>query len=467
MAQSETKDLGYLGENFQQRLIHAFMEDGDFFTDLVSIIDQNMFTNVIMRTYVGFMKDYYQKYEVAPSYNVMNTYLRDKIRNPIDLESALTFNEELQKLDTEAIDYIRDTSTRFFKQQNIVRVANEILKIVGNGNTDKYDECAELVSQAVNVGIQENFGSTVFDNIEDTLSDDYRVPIPTGISKLDETLEGGLGKGELGLIIAPSGTGKSSMTTAMAAHAATHGFKVVQIVFEDRIKQIQRKHIGRITDVEARNLSKSEYIEYVKEKLSSYADTELLKNNLKIVRFPTGEITASYIEHYIKKLINKGFKPDLIIVDYFECLNHVGDKSMTEWEKEGKTMRKFEALAGKYDIAFWIPTQGSRDSISSEVVTMDKAGGSLKKVQIAHIILSIARSNEDVANNRATLALLKNRAGCSGKIWNNVYFNNGTCIINTDDVDEFDNMLVFGNNHEEDVKKMQKDLLRELKNKSK
>lgn len=464
MAKSDTKNLGYLGEEFQKRLIHALIEDGDFFRDLSNIIDQNMFTNSNMRTYVGLMKDYYEKYEIpVPSYSSMELFIREKVRNAIELEQELTFNNELKEVTTESIDFIRETSTRFFKQQNIVRVANEILQIVGNGNSDKYDEIADKLNEAINVGFKENFGERVFDNLEETLSADYRVAIPTGISKLDETLEGGIGKGELGLIIAPSGTGKSSMTTSMAAHAATQGFKVLQIVFEDRIKQIQRKHIGRITNIEARNLSKEEYRGYVKEILNNYEDTEKLESNLRIVRFPTGEITAQYIEHYLKKLINFGFKPDLVIIDYFECLAHTGDKSLSEWEREGKTMRKFEALTNKMDMAFWIPTQGSRDSIASEVVTMDKAGGSLKKVQIAHIILSIARSTEDVANNRATLALLKNRSGCSGKIWNNVYFNNGTCIINMDNVDEFDSMLTFDNNKQEDLAKSAKNLLKAYK----
>ena len=66
-------------------------------------------------------------------------------------------------------------------------------------------------------------------------------------------MEGGLGKGELGVIIGPTSFGKTSLTTAMASYAAEHNFKVLQIVFEDRIKQIQRKHLGRITGIEAKD----------------------------------------------------------------------------------------------------------------------------------------------------------------------------------------------------------------------
>jgi hypothetical protein len=62
----------------------------------------------------------------------------------------------------------------------------------------------------------------------------------------------------------------------MASHAACSGYKVLQIVFEDRIKQIQRKHLGRITGIEAKDLSKPENIDRVKETIENFPDKEKL-----------------------------------------------------------------------------------------------------------------------------------------------------------------------------------------------
>jgi hypothetical protein len=251
----------------------------------------------------------------------------------------------------------------------------------------------------------------------------------------------------------------------MASHAALSGFKVLQIVFEDRIKQIQRKHIGRITGIEAKDLSKPGVIEQVKQTLEQFPDKEKLQENLRIVKFPSGEKTARQIERFIKKLINTGFKPDLTIVDYFECLEHEADKSVTnEFEKEGRTMRRFEAMAGELDMAIWIPSQGTKDSINLELVTMDKIGGSVKKAQIAHVIMSIARTVEDISNNKATIAILKNRAGKSGKVLNNVEFNNGTCRISTDNVDEYDSMYEVKKKEQEDRLALGREVFKLAKN---
>jgi replicative DNA helicase len=374
-------------------------------------------------------------------------------------------------MSSEGSNYIRELAEKFFKQQNMIRVANEIIKIAGKGDIENYDKCVDILNKALIQGINEDMGYCVFDNENETLSEDYRVAIPTGIGKIDETLEGGLGKGELGCIIGSSSFGKTSLTTAMASYAATFkcpqnnndGYKVLQIVFEDRVKQIQRKHMGRITGIEAKDLSKPGIIDKVKEQLAHYEDREMLQKNLRIVRLPSGEKTADDIKRLIIKLRNIGFSPDLVIVDYFECLLCKGDSSDDKWEKEGKTMRKFEAMAGELNIGIWIPVQGTKDSLNVEVVTMDKAGGSFKKIQIAHIVMSIARTVEDIEESKATIAILKNRAGKAGKVFNNVEFNNGTCRISTDNVDAYDSMFAFNKKKEQDQKELQRAVFNAVK----
>lgn len=463
MAQNKN-NLGYLGEAFQYRLTHEFMENHTFFEDLSCILDQNMFTDPNLKTFVGVMKNYYERKGNVPSYDMMEIELRDISHSDKETETYLAILEKIKNTASDGVDRIRELAEKFFRQQNIVKTANEILKIAGNGDTDKYDACIGLLNDAMVKGTHNDFGECLFDHLNETLSDDYRVPIPTGIGKIDEALEGGLGKGELGVIIGPTSFGKTSLTTAMASHAACNKFKVLQIVFEDRIKQIQRKHLGRITGIEAKDLSKPDNIDFVRETIKNFPQREELNKNLRIVKFPSGEKTARQIERFIKRLINSGFKPDLTIIDYFECLEHEADKSVTnEFEKEGKTMRRFEAMAGELDMAIWIPSQGTKDSINLELVTMDKIGGSVKKAQIAHVIMSIARTVDDIADNKATIAILKNRAGKSGKVFNNVEFNNGTCRISTDNVDEMDSLFEVKKKKEDATFKLQADIVRSMK----
>jgi hypothetical protein len=186
--------------------------------------------------------------------------------------------------------------------------------------------------------------------------------------------------------------------------------------------------------------------------LNNHPDKELLRQNLRLKHFKTGTKSASDIEIFVKRLINSGFKPDLISIDYFECLapEKGGYSTDTEWTREGVTMRKLENMAKDLDCAIWVPTQGTKDSMNSpEVVRMDQASGSAKKVHVAQLIISIARAIGDIDKSRAVVSILKNRSGKSGKIFNNVYFDNGTCTISCDEVQEFNDDLAW----EDDVNK--------------
>lgn len=448
-------DLGYLGEEYQFKLMRVFFEDKDFFIDLYSIIHPNMFTNPQLRKILSLMIDFYKTQEIVPSFEMMGIVINKSANGNeterLILESVL---HDITTTSLEAIDWIKHQAFVFFKQQNIVKTANKILEIAGNGDSDKYEECVELLNDALRQGNNKDMGVTVMDDLEDTLSNDYRVPIPTGLNALDECLNGGIGKGELAVIIGSSGFGKTSLTTAIANHAATYkcennnqkGYKVLQIVFEDSPKQIRRKHIARITGIEARDLSKPEYIDVVRQRLSEYEDMDILNANLRIVRFPSGDKTATDIKNFIKNLINSGFIPDLCIVDYFECIDNSCFTSITnDFEREGKTMRKFEAMAQELNLAMIIPSQGTKDALKEDVIDVSKMSGSAKKAQISHIILSISRTLDDIDNNRATIALLKNRSGLSGKVWEGCEFNNGTCRMSTDTSSEFGSMLAHDN----------------------
>ena len=71
-------NLGYLGIDFQYRLINAFFENPSFFKDMYPIVNQNMFTEVYLRMVVGIMKEYYAKYESTVTYDILSFKIREK-----------------------------------------------------------------------------------------------------------------------------------------------------------------------------------------------------------------------------------------------------------------------------------------------------------------------------------------------------------------------------------------------------
>jgi len=263
--------------------------------------------------------------------------------------------------------------------------------------------------------------------LDEVLTDDFRHPIPMGIPGIDKLLKGGLAKGEIGVILAPTGVGKSTFTTKIANHAFNLGYSVLQIFFEDNPKIIQRKHFTLWTGIHPDDLSENK--DEVMNKVKNIQSTR--KNKLILKKLPSDTVTMNQIKNQVRKMMAEGTKIDMIILDYIDCV--VPDKMLgDEWKSEGSVMRGFEAMCHELDIAGWTATQGNRNSISSEVVTTDQMGGSIKKAQVGHVIITVAKSLQQKEMNLATIAITKSRIGKDGIIFENCKFDNGMLDIDTE-----------------------------------
>ena len=445
-------NLGFLGPNFQYKLVKQFMEEPEFFQSIYSVVEQNTFTELLLKQFVGVLKDYYYSTSIIPSYETMLVLLKQKARTENEVEEWEELVKNLKELSPEGSTVIEETATKFFMQQNMIKVANDILKKTQDGDFDHYEECQKMMEDALNVGKENDLGFNPYDLEEEVLHPNSDIPIATGISHIDDKLNGGLYKGHVGVIIGPPGFGKTTYSTAVASYASTcandlnghKGWKVVQICFEDDARALAKKHFSRITQIDAKDINKADNIEEARQLLDEFSGKELFKENLIVKKFKTNTACVEDIKSYIKRLINKGFRPDMVILDYFECLKLIRkDRSETKWDLQENTMRQLEVLAEEFNIALWVMTQGGRGSLGSEIVTLDQSSGSISKVQIGHVILSIARDIEDQENNIATIALLKNRQGGSGNIFKDIKFNNGTCTISCDEVEVFNNALLY------------------------
>jgi len=217
--------------------------------------------------------------------------------------------------------------------------------------------------------------------------------------------------------------GKTTMITKIANTAKDLGKNVLQIFFEDMPKVIQRKHLACWSKYALNDLSlHKEELTVLAEKKSSEKGVLILK------KFPSDGTTIPIIKQYVKKLIAQGVKPDIILLDYIDCVQPSRLFEDT-YAGEGQVMRQFETMLSEYNIAGWTAVQGNRSSISAAVVQSDQMGGSIKKGQIGHFVVSIAKTLEQKENGTANMAILKSRFGKDGIIFDNIVFDNARIQI--------------------------------------
>lgn len=421
------KNFGFLGFSFQQSLIKALIEDKKFGERIIDFLDSKYFDNNSFRFLMENIKELYQTYNKLPDYHTLSQKVMvesgPKDNNRVHLDTLQAIKE-----DDKDTAYVKDTALNFCKQQNLKRELKAVQNIIENGEFEAYNKIEGIIKEALQVGVDTEEAVDVFHDIDGALEENFRLPIPTGINGVDNLLKGGLGRGELGVVLAPTGTGKTTLLTKFANTAYNQGLNVVQMFFEDNPGNIKRKHYtiwsGFAPDDQPANA------EEVKLKVKEVEERST--GSLKLLKYPSDNITVSQIKNLVRKMISDGFKLDLLVIDYVDCISPEKSTGGDEWKGEGSIMRSLEAMTSEFNIAVWTATQGNRDSISSEVVTGDQMGGSIKKAQIAHVILSIGKTLEQKEQNLGTLSLLKSRIGKDGVVFNNCLFNNEYLLIDTD-----------------------------------
>jgi replicative DNA helicase len=423
MAKINRDSFSYLGGDFQLRLVAQLLVDNKFAESIVDIIDPNYFGDQSLKLIVSTIKDAYQEHSVIPDMGSLEFRMLDNITGEYDKKYTLAQLKLIKDANLNDSLSVQEKAMLFCKQQELKKSINEIQAIIDKGDINRYDECEAILKKALEHGEFKDNGMNALDNIDAVLIDDFRKPIPTGIKGLDEVMDGGLSKGELAIILAPFGVGKTTMITKIANTAKNLGYNVLQIFFEDNPKVIQRKHLSCWSGYPLNDISLH------KAELKALAESKNLeKGILRLKKFPSDSTTIPIIRQYIRKLIAQGFKPDIILLDYIDCVQP--SKNFDDVNVgEGNVMRQFETLLSELDIAGWTAVQGNRSSIGATVVQADQMGGSIKKGQIGHFVASIAKTLDQKADGTATMAILKSRFGPDGMVFENIRFDNSRIQI--------------------------------------
>jgi replicative DNA helicase len=445
------KNFEYLGNTFQLQLLNQIVVDREFSSSIMDVIESSYFDNKYFKIILQMTKEYYKKYESTPNFETLDQIVKSEISQELVAKIVVDTIKQIQNAPLEGTLFVQEKALKFCKQQELQKAMDKAQKIINEGDFESYDKVEGLVREALQVGERDTGITDIFANLETVLDEDFRHPIPIGIPGIDNLLKGGLAKGEIGVILAPTGVGKTTILTKIANTAFNLGYNVLQVFFEDNPKIVQRKHFTLWTGIAPDDLVLHK--EEVMSKINEVHET--MKNELILKKLSSDSMTMNQIKNQVRKIIADGTRIDLILLDYIDCVLPEST-SKDEWKAEGSVMRGFESMCHELNLVGWTATQGNRSSISSDVVTTDQMGGSIKKAQVGHVIITVAKSLQQKEMNLATIAITKSRIGKDGVVFENCKFNNELLEIDTESSVTF---LGFEEQQEERKRDRVKELL--------
>ena len=404
---TENVNFGRYGKSFQEGLVQLIFEDRPFADQITEVLDIQFLELEYLRVFVNKILDYRTRYSTHPSLDTMITILRTEM----DQEEEVTQNQvrdyfaRIHTRELTDIEYIKETSLDFCRKQNLKEA---MMKSVGLLQNCSFDEISTVINDALKLGSENNFGYDYLADFEERFKIKHRAPVTTGWKEIDGITGGGLGKSELGVVIAPTGAGKSMALVHLGAQAIKEGKTVVHYTLELQDTIIGTRYDSCITGYPLSD------IRNFKEEI--YEEIKNLDGALIVKEYPTKSATTNTLRAHLSRLIKREIKPGLIIVDYADLLKPVIVRKEKRNELES-IYEELRALASEFKCPIWTASQTNRSGLNAEVITMEQISEAFNKCFVSDFIFSISRTIEDKQNNQGKIFIAKNRNGPDGMIY--------------------------------------------------
>lgn len=287
------------------------------------------------------------------------------------------------------------------------------------GQNRDFERTAKLIAKAqrlgdTNTSVGIRLGAGSYEEI-DRLRTLER--LPTGIVELDDALEGGLRRGQLGLFVGGSNDGKSMALSYQAAYAISCGLSVVYATLELSPADVLARTKATLTGMTINGV--------LADSRRAQPALDAMPLGAMIVQHFTPKVTTmAHIEDWFERCVEELGRVDVLITDYGDKLAPPRDAGREGEQTYGaaglvfERMRIFAAERQKGAIWHWSASQAKRRQKASarggkgppERLDIDDLADSQHKARVADMVITL---NYDEASRLMTWYVAKNRTGRS------------------------------------------------------
>jgi len=383
------------------------LQDRPFADQITEVLDIGFLELHYLRVFVQKIFEYREEYGVHPTYKIMISIIRADIEgeNVATQQQLRNYFARIHDAQVSGSDYIKATALDFCRKQ---KLKEAMIKSVPLLEKSSFDQIAKIINDAIKLGDHSDHGYDYVKDFERRFELKVRDPITMGWSQLDELCKGGLGIGELGVVIAPTGAGKSMALVHLGAQALKEKKTVVHYTLELGDTVVASRYDSCLTKIPLSHLHS------FKEEI--YEQVQDIEGILIVKEYPTKSASTRSLRTHLEKLQMRDIHPDMVIVDYGDLLRPISGKSEKRHELES-IYEEMRGLAREFNCCLWTASQTNRSGLNAEVITMESISEAFNKCFVADFIFSLSRTVEDKQSNTGRIFVAKNRNGPDGLVF--------------------------------------------------
>lgn len=413
MSEDESVTFSSYGTAFQEAVMQSFLTD-PVWAESMSEVFRTEYFDLKYLQYLGEKYfTYSTKYRAFPTLQLLLTIISDDLKSNANKALKDQVIDYLKRTRTNPnpgdLPFVKEKSLDFCKRQSLKEALEKSVDLI---NTEKYEAIVDVVRKAVISGTGATVGHDFFEQPDARFVKTHRNAVPTGLDVLDAKgiLNGGHGAGEIGIVMASTGVGKSHFLTFVGANAMRRRKNVLHYTFELSETQIGIRYDSNLCDIASNEVQDS------KEKVLDHYRSNTF-GKLFIKEFPMHYATVNILRaHYEKLLVTKGVRPDLIIIDYADIMR--SSRQYDSLRHELKLIyEELRAWAQEIKTPIWTASQTNRGAIDTDIVGVESISEDLGKAMTADLIISLSRKKMEKATGLGRLYVAKNRAGRDGLLY--------------------------------------------------
>jgi archaellum biogenesis ATPase FlaH len=398
-----TNKLAEYGHTFQVKSIACLMTDIGFMGQIYDILDESHYDNDALKWIVKECKSYYNEYKKPITLDVFKVKVNDVQNDVLKTTIVEKLKEVFRYHEAPDLEFIQDQALHFFKNQTLKNAILESVEILeGKGD---FDNIKNIIDNAMRAGTERNIGHEYIEDIDIRYSEMARNTVATPWDVINELTQGGLASGELGVIVAPAGIGKTWILCALGGGAMKKGVNIVHYSLELNEAYIGLRYDSVFTGIANQNLKY--HMDEVKEGI------ENIEGELVVKYFPTKTASVNTLSAHLQKMRMMGKPFDMVVVDYADILRDTGNAREVR-HALGNIYEDLRGLAGEFEVPIWTASQANRSALDEDVIEAQKIAESYQKIMTADFVVSLSRKVEDKIGNTGRFHVIKNRFGPDG-----------------------------------------------------
>ena len=397
-------NLKKFGSEFQVKCISGLVSDRPFIERISDIVEADFFESDAHKWIVKESIKYFIEYSDLPTLNVFKVKL-EVVTNEV-LKKSIVDNLKLiyQKMNDGDLKFIKEEFLEFCINQ---KLKNAIMESVDYLKVGQYEKIKTKFDEALKAGMERNVGHDYGEDVEKRMTLMARNSINTKWDVIDGLMDGGLGPGELGIITACAGSGKSWVLCRLGAEAMRQGKNVIHFTLELNENYVGLRYDACFTGIDFQNIRNN--IDIVKKKIAE------VPGKLIIKYFPIKTVSAHSLKLHAERIQTLGTKIDLIIVDYADILRpSQSDRNSNSYSEAGGIYEELRGVAGEMQVPIWSASQSNRAAMDEDIIQANNISDSYRKIMTADFVLSLSRKMSDKQANTARFHVIKNRFGPDG-----------------------------------------------------